>query len=347
MSEYKQLQELIFKLTGANGVAGVELAASTVAQKELSKYMPVSVDTLGNVTGKLEGSGTHILLDAHIDQIGMIVTSIDDDGFVKVDKCGGMDRRVLAAHEVTVWGKEPLFGVVTSTPPHLAGKGDTEKAKDFDEIAIDVGLSKDEATAFIRPGDRVTLNGVRGRLLGNRICSPALDDRAGVASILRCLELLKNKKHDCQISVLFSVQEETGGSGARTGGYAAWADESIAVDVSFAYAPDMPREKCGDMGKGTMLGISPILDYKIGCTLEKIAKEKNIPMQFEVMGGKTGTNADNIQLSREGTKMALLSIALKNMHTSIEIIDLQDVESTARLMAEYILERGKRGGRNV
>lgn len=340
MSEYKQMQDLIFKLSKANGVAGEEFAASEVAKKELSKYMTVSEDALGNITGKMEGSGVHILLDAHIDQIGMIVTSIDDDGFIKVDKCGGMDIRILAAHEVTVWGKRPLFGVVTSTPPHLSKKSDTGKAKDFDEIAIDVGLSKDKAAALISPGDRVTLNAPQHRLLGSQICSPALDDRAGVTSILRCLELIKEKEHNCQISVLFSVQEETGGSGAHTGGYTAGAEESIAVDVSFACAPDIPREKCGEMGKGAMLGISPILDHKMGKTLEKIAKEKNIPMQFEVMDGRTGTNADSIQLSRGGTKMALLSIPLKNMHTGIEIVDLQDVESTARLMAEYILERG-------
>jgi endoglucanase len=340
MSENKQMQDIIFKLSKANGVAGGEFAASEVAKEELSKYMPVSVDALGNVTGKIEGSGVHILLDAHIDQIGMIVTSIDDHGFLKVNKCGGMDIRVLAAHEVTVWGKKPLLGIVTSTPPHLANKNDGGKAKDFDEIAIDVGLSKDKATELICPGDRITLNGAQQRLLENRICSPALDDRAGVASILRCLELLKNKKHNCQVSVMFSVQEETGGSGAHTGGYSAAADESIAVDVSFAYAPDVAREKCGEMGKGTMLGFSPILDHGMCLTLEKIAKAKNIPLQYEVMGGRTGTNADEIQLSRSGTKTALLSIPLKNMHTSVEIIDLQDVESTARLMAEYISERG-------
>ncbi|NLX92665.1 MAG: M42 family metallopeptidase [Clostridiales bacterium] len=341
MAKYKHMQELVFKLSKAGGVAGVELAAAEVAKKELSKYMPASVDALGNITGKIEGAGVHILLDAHIDQIGMIVTSIDDDGFVKVDKCGGIDIRILAAHEVTVWGDRPLFGVVTSTPPHLAKKDDTGKARDFDETAIDVGLSKDEATALICPGDRVTLNGPQRRLLGSQICSPALDDRAGVASVLRCLEIIKDEKHNCQISVLFYVQEETGGSGAHTGGYTAAAEESIAVDVSFAYAPGMPREKCGEIGKGTMLGISPILDHTMGSTLEKIAKTKNIPMQPEVMGGRTGTNADSIQLSRGGTKMALLSIPLKNMHTSIEIIDLDDVESTARLMAEYILERGR------
>ncbi len=341
MSEYKQMQDLIFNLSQANATVGGALTTYEVAKKELSKYMPVSVDAIGNVIGELPGSGLHILLDAHIDRIGMIVTAVDDGGFVKVDKCGGMDIRILAAHEVTVWGKKPLFGVVTSTPPHLARKNDAGKAKDFDEIAIDVGLSKLEAAALICPGDRVTLNGKQQRLLGSRICSPALDDTAGVASVLRCLELIKDKKHNCQISVLFSAQEETGGSGAHVGGYTAAAQESIAVDVSFAHAPDMHREKCGEMGKGTMIGISPILDHEMEKTLEKIAKANKIPMQLEVMGGKTGTNADSIQLSRGGTKMVLLSIPLKNMHTSIEIIDLQDVESTARLMAEYILERGR------
>ena len=344
MPTFEKLESLIFGLTAETGAAGSEQAAAAYAKKKLSKYMPVSIDPLGSVRGELEGNGPHILLDAHIDQIGMIVTSIDDDGFLKVDKCGGMDIRILAAHEVTVWGKKPLFGVVTSTPPHLAKKEDDKKAKGFDEIAIDIGLPKEKAAELVRLGDRVTLNGKPKRLLGNRICGPCLDDRAGVASILRCLEILKDKKHNCHISVLFSVQEETGGSGAQTGGFSAAADESIAVDVSFAMAPDMRREACADLGKGPMLGISPTLDDEMGKTLEKIAKTKNIPFQFEIMGGRTGTNADEIQVSGKGTKMALLSIPLKNMHTSIEMLDLEDVENLAKLMAEYILERGGANG---
>lgn len=338
---FKKLQALITALTKEAGSAGKESNAAKLAKKELEKYMPVSDDALGNVRGELDGEGTHILLDAHIDQIGMIVTSIDDGGFLKVEKCGGMDMRILAAHEVNVWGRYPIFGVVTSTPPHLSKKEDNTKAKDFDEIAIDIGMTKEKASEFVRLGDRVTLKGSSKRLLGNRFCSPALDDRAGVAVILRCLEMLKGKKHNCQISVLFSAQEETGGSGAKVGGFSAGAEESIAVDVSFAMAPDMQREKCGDLGKGPMLGISPVLDHEMGKKLEKIAKAKDIPYQLEVMGGKTGTNADEIQTSGNGTKTALLSIPLRNMHTAVEIIDLEDVENTARLMAEYILERGK------
>lgn len=340
MPNYKALQELIFALSDTNGVSGDESAPAEMAGKELAKYMPVTIDALGNISGKTAGAGTHILLDAHMDQIGMIVTAVDEDGFVKIDKCGGMDIRVLAAHEVTVWGKEPLFGVITSTPPHLTQKEDGKKAKGFDEIAIDIGLPGKKASELVHPGDRVTLNSKQMRLMNNRICSPALDDRAGMAAILRCLQILKDKKHQCQLSVLFSVQEETGGSGAQTGGFTAAADESIAVDVSFAMAPGMPREKCADLGKGTMIGLSPVLDHKMSTTLEQVAKDKNIPYQLEVMGGKTGTNADMIQVAGTGTPSALLSIPLKNMHTGVEMLDLADVESTARLMAEYILERG-------
>ncbi len=341
MPTFEKLQSLIFALTNEMGAAGIELAAATLAKNELEKFMPASIDALGSVKGELDGTGVHILLDAHIDQISMIVTSIDDCGFLKFDKCGGMDIRVLAAHEVTVWGKQPLFGVVTSIPPHLSKKDDDKKAKAFDEIAIDIGLSKEKASELVHLGDRVTLRAKQKRLLGNKICCPALDDRAGVASILRCLEILKDKKHNCKLSVLFSVQEETGGCGAHVGGFSASADESIAVDVSFAMAPDMQREKCADIGKGPMLGISPTLDYEMGRTLEKIAKAKSIPYQLEIMGGRTGTNADEIQISGRGTKMALLSIPLKNMHTSIEILDLEDVENLARMMAEYILERSE------
>lgn len=340
MQKFEKLNTLIFSLTNETGAAGDEKAAAAFAKKELERYMPASIDTLGSVKGELAGEGPHILLDAHIDQIGMIVTSIDDSGFLKIDKCGGMDIRVLAAHEVIVWGKKQLLGIVTSTPPHLAKKDDEKKAKDFDEIAIDIGMSKEKAIEYVSIGDRVTLKGHMSKLLGNQVCGPAFDDRAGVAVILRCLEILKDSNNNCRLTVLFSVQEETGGSGAKVGGYSADADESIAVDVSFAMAPGMPREKCGDIGKGPMIGISPTLDSGMFETMKKIAKANNIPFQCEVMGGRTGTNADEIQTSGKGTKMALLSIPLKNMHTGVEIIDLEDVENLSKLMAAYILERG-------
>ena len=340
MKDYSKLKKLLFKLAGALGVAGDENLAAKIAKEELEKYMPVHIDALGNVVGKLEGEGPHILLDAHIDQIGMIVTAIDDKGFIKFDKCGGSDIRVLAAHEVTVWGQKPLVGAICSTPPHLAKVDDAGKAKAFADLAIDVGLPKSEVEKYVSLGDRISLNARQATLLGNRVSSPAIDDRAGVASILRCLEILKEREHKASLTVLFSVQEETGGSGAKVGGYTAKADEAIAVDVSFACAPGVPKEKCAALGGGTMIGIAPVLDRALTNKLTQLAKEKEIPYRLEVMSGRTGTNADSIQNVGEGVKMALLSIPLRNMHTGVEVVDLEDLESTAQLMAEYIVQRG-------
>ncbi|MEE1011107.1 MAG: M20/M25/M40 family metallo-hydrolase [Acutalibacteraceae bacterium] len=339
MNNYSEISSLLEKLCGAKGVSGAENEAADVVSELLGKYMPVSVDPLGSVTGT-KGSGKfHILLDAHLDQIGLVVTAIDEDGFLKVAKCGGADIRVLAASEVTVHGKEKLFGVITSTPPHLVTADDSGKAKGFDDIAVDIGMSKEEAVKYVSLGDRITFNGKFTRLAGNRVSSPSIDDRAGVAAILRCLEILDDKEPDCKISVCFSVQEETGGSGAQTAAFTANADEAIAVDVSFASAPDISSEKYATLGAGAMIGYAPSLDYDMSRKLSDIAEKKNIPNQPEVMGGKTGTNCDEIQVAGKGVRTALISVPLRNMHTAVEVCDLEDIENTARLMAEYIIER--------
>ncbi len=340
MSNFSAVSALLERLCAASGVSGAENEAAKVAAELLSKYMPVKTDALGSVTGSTGEGETHILLDAHLDQIGLVVTAIDSSGFLKVTKCGGADIRVLAAAEVTVHGKEKLFGVITSTPPHLSKPEDSNKAKGFDDIAVDIGMSAEKAKALVSPGDRITFNGSFLKMLGNRVSSPSIDDRAGVAAVLRCLDIISNKKLNCKISVMFSVQEETGGSGAQTGAFAANADEAIAVDVSFASAPGISSEKYAVLGGGTMIGYGPSLDYEMSRRLAEIAENKKIPSQPEVMGRKTGTNCDEIQVAGRGIKTALLSIPIRNMHTAVELCDLEDIENTARLMAEYIIERG-------
>lgn len=339
MNNYPEVSALLEKLCAAKGVSGAENEAAKAAAELLGRYMPVKIDALGSVTGSMGSGGVHILLDAHLDQIGLVVTSINEDGFLKVAKCGGADIRVLAAAEVTVHGREKLFGVITSTPPHLSTPEDSGKAKGFDDIAVDIGMSKADAEKIVSPGDRITFNGSYDRLLGGRVCSPSIDDRAGVAAILRCLEILENRELNCKISVMFSVQEETGGSGAQAGAFAANADEAIAVDVSFASAPNVSSEKYASLGGGAMIGCGPSLDFEMSRKLTDIAKKKNIPHQPEVMGGRTGTNCDEIQVAGKDVKTALISVPLRNMHTAVEVCDLEDIESTARLMAEYIIER--------
>ncbi len=334
--KYTEVRELLEALCGKGGVSGNEDDAAAFACGLLSKYMPASTDALGSVTGR-KGEGSGIILDAHIDRIGMIVTAVKDDGFIKVAKVGGTDSRVITGAKVTIHGKEDLFGIVTSTPPHLAKKDSDAKAPSFDEIFIDTGLGK-KAKDIVSPGDRITLNGSFLSLLGSRIASPCVDDRAGVAAILRCLQLLEGKS-TCPIEVIFSAQEETGGSGAEAGVYNFASGTAIAVDVTFASAPGVSSEKYGSLGDGALVGIAPSLDYNMSKELLALAHKHGISAKPEVMGGRTGTNCDEIQTLRGGIKTALISIPIRNMHTCVEVCELADIEAAAELMAQYILER--------
>lgn len=334
------LENMIFELSEANGTPGAEDEISNIIEKYVSGFAEVKRDGFGNVTAYLPAGKKTVLLDAHMDRIGMIVTGIEDGGFLRVAKCGGMDARVLAAQDVTVWGREPVYGVVTSTPPHLSTPEDAKKAKDFDSILIDTGMSKREAERLISQGDRITVRCPHGELENGRIFGAALDDRAGCAAIIRAAELVAKTEERPSVQLLFSAQEETGGDGAVTGSFNIDADECIAVDVSFADAPDMPSEKCGKLNKGPMIGIAPVLDYRISQRLKAIAEEKEIPYQLELMGDSTGTNADHIAISKGGVRTGLVSIPQRNMHTGVEIIALDDVENSARLIAEYILGGG-------
>lgn len=336
----EKLKNMILSLAEANGTSGAEDDVLNKIQKFLPECAVCETDSFGNFVASIDGNGKTFLLDAHSDRIGLVVTSIEDGGFLRVAKCGGMDARVLAAQDVTVWGTKPVYGVITSTPPHLSGGEDEKKAVDFDKILVDVGMSKENAKKYISLGDRITVRCPSGELLNDRVFGAALDNRAGCAVIIRAAELIAEAENHPTVKLLFSVQEETGGDGAVTGGYNITADECISVDVSFADAPDMPSEKCGRLGKGPMIGVAPVLNYAMSVKLQSIAKEKDIPYQLELMGDSTGTNADHIAVSKGGIKTGLVSIPQRNMHTGVEIIDVKDVESSAQLIAEYVLGGG-------
>ncbi|MCL2513378.1 MAG: M28 family peptidase [Oscillospiraceae bacterium] len=323
--------------------------AVNICREELSKYGETRVDNLGSVIMRGQGAANRrqekdnvksILLDAHIDKIGMMVSSVDITGFVRMVPVGGVDIRVLAAAEVTVYGKMPLPGVITSTPPHLETESGT--AKGFDSIGVDIGLPFETAKELVRPGDRIEFKGCAKELLNGRLAGPGLDNAAGIAVILRSLELLSlNSQLSTlnSVSVCFSNLEETGGGGAGAAAFAEKPDISIAVDVSYASAPDVEKENRGTLGGGVMIGISPVLSREISDRFIALAEDNGIKYTHEVMGRRTGTNADLIALSRKGVKTGLLSVPLRNMHTAAEIIDPQDIEAAAELLAVYLMQK--------
>lgn len=343
-------KKLLIDLSGKIGVAGTEDEVAGYAASLLSKYGETEISPLGSVICRVkqpEDGGAHLLLDAHMDEIGMIVTFICDNGFIRIGACGGMDIRLLAASAVLIHAKGgALTGVVCSTPPHLSS-GTDKKNKKVDEIYIDTGFSKEDAEKLIAPGDRVTLASAPRELLGGLVCGKALDDRAGCAVLLKTLEYMEGKDipPNLGLSVVFSSMEEVGGMGAKTAAQSLMPTHALAVDVSYAHTPDSPREKCGLLGKGPMIGFSPILSHSVSQKLVKLAEENGIPFQREAMGGRTGTNIDGITTAGRGVVSALVSVPEKYMHTPNEVVSVEDVENSAKLIAAYIASFGETEGK--
>lgn len=329
--------EMLKTLTEGSGVSGLEKSTADKLAEILGKYGKTYTDKLGNVICETGGDGDAFLLSAHMDRVGMIVTDITDEGFLNVSRCGGIDNRTLCAQQVTVHSGSEIKGVVISTPPHLQGEGKERKALKTDEALIDIGFSGEKAEKLVSRGDRVTVDSDFIQLAGDRVAGHAFDDRAGVVSILYALEILKKRKYAGKIVVAFTTREEVGGSGGKVASFNAGAASLIAVDVSFALTPDSKREACGELGKGPMIGFSASLDHEASQQLKAVAIEHKIPYQLEIMGGYTGTDADDMTVAADGMVSSLVSIPLRYMHTGVEVVALGDIESTGRLIAEYIL----------
>ena len=331
------IKDTVFRLSEAYGASGSESPAAQLALEMLREYCPDAQIINGNIIGSFgmdDSSLPLLLIDAHIDQIGMIVNYITDDGFIKFSALGGLDRRLLPAQPVIVHGKRDICGVICSVPPHLTS-GAAEVLQ-FDETAIDTGMTKEELSEVVQLGDTITFDVKCRELVGSRVAGGAFDDRCGIASILYALELLKDKELKYRVKVVFSSQEELGERGAKIAAARICPDVALAVDVSFAYALGEDELKCGKFGKGPMIGIAPSLSREISNGLIETAKAEDIPYQTEVMNGSTGTNADQYSVGGTGAKACTVSIPLRNMHTPAEVIDLTDVELTGQLIAAFI-----------
>lgn len=341
------IKQLLLEFSALTGVAGQEDEAADFGAELLSAYGSVSRSPVGSVLCQVRApqpGEPHLLLDAHMDEVGGIVTYIEEDGFLRMAGCGGIDRRILMASPVVVHGRKgSIPGIICSTPPHLSSGQEKKNAK-VEEVAIDIGCTKRQAEKLVSPGDRITFYSPSRMLLGDLCCGKALDDRAGCIAILYALELLKDKALSCGLTAVFSTMEEVGGQGAKTAAYQVEPTHAIAIDVSFAHTPDAPPARCGKMGKGPMVGFAPILSASISQELCAIAKKEEIPYQTEVMSGKTGTNADPIAVSRSGVLTGLVSIPQKYMHTPIETVSIADVEQTGRLLAAYARALSGKGG---
>lgn len=336
------VKEILSKLSMADGVSGDEKNAAETALEMLRKYTDNCFIKNGNVYGIFGDNSRYenrIMIDAHIDQVGLIVTDITENGFVRFSNVGGIDRRLLPAQRVTIHGSRNIPGTVCSIPPHLSG-GEKGKASKIEDMLIDIGMDHAKAAELLAPGDRISFSTQFKELLNNEVTGRALDDRCGVAAVLYALELLKDVKLDGGLTVVFSTQEELGERGAKIAAYDVNPAIALAVDVSFAYTSGECEYKCGKLGKGPMIGVSPSLSKTLSGEIVRICKENDIPYQIEVMNGLTSTNADQFSVNKSGCMAGTISIPLKYMHTPSEVIKIEDVENTGRLLAAMLKDGG-------
>lgn len=331
------LKILLKELSNQAGVSGLDGALNT-AKNYLSKFADEVYIRNGSVIGRINGKTDYtIMLDAHIDEIGMIVTSVESDGFIKVSRVGAVDVRTLPAQPVNIWGKETVTGVFCSTPPHLSKKD--KEVPDITEMYIDTGLPSEQLKSIVSPGDRITFMQDSKEML-DKLTGKSFDNRASVAALLETARKLKENPPECNVIILLSDQEELGCRGATTAAFELSPDEAIAVDVSFGDFPEVPSHKSGKLGHGPMIGMSPVLSKAVTEKIKQIAKSNDIPHQLEVMGGETSTNADVINLAKSGIPCGLISVPLRNMHTTVEVICEDDVKTTAQLLYAYIISGG-------
>jgi len=338
------MKEVLFELSALSGISGMEDRLSGRIEELFRPYADkVETDSLFNVVATK--SAEHpteetLLLDAHMDEIGLIVTGVTEEGFLRFDNLNGVDRRTILASEVTVHTEQgDYYGIVTTVPPHLMKPEDYEKTPTFDKLYIDVGFGPQKAKELFSAGNFITLRQTPTKLLGNVVTGKTFDDRSSVAAIWGLFKALRDVKLPFNLVALLSAQEETGLRGARVVCHRTRPTEAIAIDVTFAYLPDCPRERTCIMGKGPALTYAPILDRTLTNRLREVAKENDIPLQFDVGSGTTGTNSFAIFSTGAGVKTALLSIPLKYMHSVVETLDMTDVKNTTRLLKEYVVDK--------
>lgn len=335
-------KEFLKKASMAHGPSGFEfMNAASYAEEAMAGLVDeVRRDTFGNVIGLRRGEGGEprpkIMLAGHMDEIGLMVTKIEEKGFLRFTQIGGVDPRILPGHEVIVYGKRPLTGVIGVKPPHLTAREDANKAQKMQDLSIDLGMPEDQVKDLVRVGDVVTFKRQVTELMGDVLSGKSMDDRAGVAVVLVAMDELRKYKVQADVFAIATAQEETGLKGATVSAYAVEPDIGIAIDVCHAETPGVPEWRTASLGKGPALALGANIHPKVYAALDKAAKELGIPVQLEPAAAATGTDAWAIQMAREGVATGLISIPLRYMHTSVETLSVGDVEKAGKLLARFI-----------
>jgi endoglucanase len=342
----KERLEFLENLMACWCPSGFEEEAQEVVRHRVRAHASeVRTDVHGNVlAGVNTAAPLRVMLAGHVDEIGLMVSHIDDAGFLFFQSIGGVDTNVIAGQRVMVHAdRGPVQGLIGRKAIHLLTEEERKLAPKIEDLFIDIG-AKDgkDARKIVRICDPVTLDVSMRRLLNDRVVSRGFDDRAGAFVVTEALLDVAKRNPKVAVWSVSTVQEEVGLRGARTSAYGLDPQVGIAVDVG--HASDTPgldkdRRKLGDVkiGKGPILCRGPNINAIVQRGLEDVAKAKKIPYQLQAEPRATGTDANAIQISRAGVATALVSVPNRYMHTAVEVVSLADLDNTIRLLTEYVL----------
>lgn len=331
-------------LLNTPGTSGVEQNVQNVVRAFVSDFAEdVTTDVHGNVLATVNSGGNPtILLDAHCDQIGLIVRHIDSYGFLRVNPVGGWDMQILLGQRLLVHTEEgPIPGVIARKPIHLLDPEERKIVPKMKDLWIDIGsASEAETRSIVRIGDPVTPEPCLRELRNGRLSGIAMDDRTGVWVIMTALRKLSEANPTAKIVAVSAVQEEIGLRGATTSCFNVNPDVAIAVDVTHATdCPGIDPNEFGkiEIGKGPVIVRGPNANPEVFRLLSKAAEANQIPVQINALGYPASNDGAAIQVTRGGCATGLVTIPNRYMHSPVELVAESDLEQAVSLIAAFCL----------
>lgn len=330
---------LIKTLSEMRAVSGHEERISEKIADIFKKYCDdVRTDNLGNVIAlkrSAETRGQKVMIEAHMDEIGLMITDIDDKGFLYFVPVGGIDARILPANEVVVHGKQDILGVIGAKPPHVLTADEMGETIPMDKLYIDTGYDAENVRRIVSVGDTVTFGNKFLKLKNGVISTKSQDDRSSVAVLAMLMKRLANTELPFDVYYVAAVQEEVGLRGARTAAYAIEPDFAVIIDVCHASTPDSSKDAY-DFGSGAIISKGPNIHPTLVGKLTECLDSEGIEYTIDVDGGDTGTDAWAVQVTRCGIPTVLFSVPLRYMHTPVETVSSEDIAVTVRAIAAFL-----------
>jgi putative aminopeptidase FrvX len=335
--------DVLQRLLTAPGPSGHEQAPAAVFREACTEFAEVTNDTVGSTVARVVGTagGPVLAIVGHIDEIGLIIHHIDDDGFLWFTSVGGWDPTILVGQRLRIATRNgPITGVVGKKPIHLLNDEERRKAPELKHLHVDIGAKDgDDARTMVRVGDVAVIAGEPVELPNDRMISRSMDNRLGCYVAFEAARLVAEAGGApgdvCAVAV---AQEEITFAGARTSAFSLDPDLAIAVDVTFATdAPDTNEKEVGRhrFGTGPVLQRGATLDPQLFELLHETAEAEKIPFTVTASGRSTGTDADGLHSARAGIPSGVVSVPLRYMHSPVEMVQLDDVQNAAKLIAAF------------